>query len=228
MEVATGQTGSGRRVLRILKILFIPALVAVGLTSILLGYDWRVMVQDQGLRGHAIYFCFVVLLPLVGFPISAFYVFSGMAFPPLEGLLLTSGGLLVNMAIGYWVGRYFLHKPVSHYLGKTRFNPELIKQRNLTRMTILVRSVPGVPYFMQNYLLALSKVPFWTYLSLSWLIQSLYCAGTIFLTNSGMNFKTPGDALILATIGILFFACIWFSKYKISQSHTSEIDSEHT
>ena len=132
------------------------------------------------------------------------------------------------MTLGYWIGRGILHKPAADYLRKTRFNPDLIDTRNLTRMTILIRSVPGVPYFMQNYLLAVWKVPFRTYITLSWMVQSLYCAGTLYLTHSGMNVKNPTDVLIFGVIAILFFGSVWYSKRKLTQSHASGVDSKQT
>lgn len=210
--------------LRILKLSVIPILLAAGFLLIFLGYDWRVLLSEQGSSGFYIYFLFVTLLPLIGFPISAFYIFSGMAFSPITALLLTSGGLLLNMILGYWIGRFFLHQPITHYLKKTRFNPEWLDSRNLLRMTILVRSVPGVPYFMQNYILGLSKVPFWIYLFVSWSIQTLYCAGTIFLTNSGMNLNDPTSIAIFLIVGILFFSLIWYSKKKLYPKKPSGVD----
>lgn len=217
-----------RHWVRILQLLFIPTLISAGFILLHLGYDWRLAVQNHGASGYALYFAFVCLLPLIGFPISAFYIFSGIAFPPLHGLLLTSGGLAINMTLGYGIGRLFLHRPANEYLKKTRFNPELITSKNLTRLTILIRSVPGVPYFMQNYLLAVWKVPFRTYIAISWMVQSLYCAGTIYLTYSGMNLKNPADAGIFIIIGMLFIGSIWYSRKKLTQSHASDVDSKRS
>lgn len=212
------------RWIRILQVLFVPAVVAVGFILILSGYDWRETIQSQGVKGYAVYLLLVWTLPLIGFPISAFYIFCGAAFPPFVGLGLTSVGLMLNMTVGYWIGRYFLHRPLSVYLGKTKFNSALINQRNLLRMTILVRAVPGVPYFMQNYLLGMARVPVRTYLTISWMIQSLYCAGTIFLVYSGMSLRDPVNASIFAVVGILFVGSIWYSKKKLTQIRASDID----
>lgn len=211
-----------------LQILVIPGLVLLGLLLIALGYDWRAWIQQPNPQGYLLFFVFVCLLPLIAFPISAFYVFAGLAFPPLQGLLLTAAGLLVNMSLGYWIGRRFLHQPLSSYLQRTRFNPALIREGNLLRMTVLIRSVPGVPFFMQNYVLGLAKTPFWAYLFISWSIQSIYCAGTIFLTHSGMRLDSPVHAVLFVAIAILLFGLIGFLKSRLARKLPSEIDSNPT
>ena len=216
---------SGRR-WKYAKLSIVPILLIAGVALILLGYDWRSLIVDQGFKGYAFYIGFLIVLPLLGFPISAFYVFSGITFSPWVGLGVTSTGLFLNMIAGYWVGRCYLHEPISAYLHKKEKTKRWLHTKNLIRLTVLVRAVPGVPYFMQNYILGLVKAPFWMYLFVSWSIQSMFCAGTIFLTSSGKHFRDASNALPLALIGIVFFVLIWYLKHKLTQNIPSDVDSD--
>jgi uncharacterized membrane protein YdjX (TVP38/TMEM64 family) len=216
------------KLLKFGKLAIVPLLLVCGILLLTRGYDWRELIDGEGLQGWGIYLGLLIVLPLIGFPISAFYVFSGLAFSPWMGLGLTSAGLFINMIFGYWIGRWYLHEPLSNYLHRKERTRKWLHTGNLIRLTILVRAVPGVPYFMQNYILGLVKAPFWAYLFLSWIIQSLFCAGTIFLTSSGRHFRDLSSALPMALFGVGIFALIWFIKYRLKRSLPSEVDSKQS
>ena len=96
----------------------------------------------------------MILLPLAGFPISIFYLFAGTAFPWLLALILCSVSLAINQALAYGIARYCLSGPLTGLLLRMGYVPGSLSQRGALRLTFLVRTVPGVPYAIQNYLLA--------------------------------------------------------------------------
>ncbi|TVR55216.1 MAG: hypothetical protein EA425_00805 [Puniceicoccaceae bacterium] len=64
------------------------------------------------------------------------------------------------------------------------------------RVTLIVRFLPGPPYFIQTFVLGMARVPFRIYLPLS-IVGS---AGT------ALGFLFLGEALIRGGVGLIFFA----------------------
>ena len=116
-------------------------------------------------------------LPLAGFPIAAFYLYAGTAFPWWQATAFCSLSLAVNMTIAYPLARHLLAAPLAHILSRFRKRLPALTGDNQFRVTFLVRSVPGVPFFLQNYLLPLLGVRFAPYLLISWSIQTVFAAG---------------------------------------------------
>jgi uncharacterized membrane protein YdjX (TVP38/TMEM64 family) len=116
-------------------------------------------------------------LPLVGFPIAVFYLYAGTVFPWWQATALCSLSLAINMTIAFPVARHLLATPLAQILARYRKSLPALTEENQFRVTFLVRSVPGVPFFMQNYLLPLLGVRFAPYLLISWSIQSDFAAG---------------------------------------------------
>lgn len=141
-------------------------------------FDAETLEKAKGLPPVAFWLA-MTFLPLAGFPISVTYICIGAFFPPLTAFLLGSSSLLVSMTLGYLIGRHWLRVPVQRVI--SRRWPQLLKLSPLQsyKATILVRAVPGVPYFLQNYGLGLLKIRFSMYLALSWSIQSMIMLSVI-------------------------------------------------
>ncbi|MGE9293009.1 MAG: TVP38/TMEM64 family protein [Puniceicoccales bacterium] len=151
------------------------------------GVDWRGWIEGHPHAGVLIFCALMILLPLVGFPISAFYVFAGLTFS--VPYALGSGGvaLAVNMVLGYWLARTVWREPLKRRL-EARWPHLFTLDRNASaQVTLLVRAVPGVPYAAQNYLLGVLAVPFFLYLGISWGVQFLFLTGVVLTTRGVMG-----------------------------------------
>jgi uncharacterized membrane protein YdjX (TVP38/TMEM64 family) len=133
---------------------------------------------------HPLYFVLLMsTLPLIGLPIAAFYLYAGSVYVWWQAWALCTLALGINISISYPIARYLLASPISVLLAKyERSLPELTEV-NQFRVTFLVRAIPGVPYFMQNYILALFGVRFVPYLVISLSIQSIFAAGMAAVPN---------------------------------------------
>lgn len=153
-------------------------LLASGMALLLLAdFDLGNLLQNVQQTNPVNFLVFMVLLPLIGFPISAFYLFAGSAYPWWQATLLCSLSLAINISVAYPLAKYLLKAPITHFLNRYRRQlPELTEQ-NQFRVTFLVRSIPGIPYFMQNYMLPLVGVRFPHYFTISWSIQTVFAAG---------------------------------------------------
>lgn len=163
----------------------------VVLVVVYLSFTGMTLESLLGVSSESIRWSFVglmVVLPLFGFPISSFYVFAAVNFGFWEGVGLCATSLLANMSIGYVIGKYCFRAQVGKFVQRyPRFDLQT-KQRNAVRATILIRTVPGVPYFLQSYLLAAAGVPFVLYLVLSVACQVVLCAILILTIQQGVDF----------------------------------------
>jgi len=163
--------------------------------------------QDTSPLGFVLAMSF---LPLVGFPIAPCYLFAGTVFPWWQAWAFCSLSLAVNMSVAYPLGRGFLASPIRGFLEGRNKEMPVLTENNQFRVTFVVRAVPGVPYFIQNYLLAVLGVRFGTYLVVSWLIQSLIAAGMTSLPHLALK---AGWMVTGVSVGILLLLIVLHRIY---------------
>ncbi|MDQ8186357.1 VTT domain-containing protein [Pelagicoccus sp. SDUM812002] len=140
------------------------------------GFDWRAVLEASSLW---MFFVAMATLPVFGFPISACYIYAGVAFEPLEASLACIGALAVNMSVSYALTHSVFKKPITAFLAKRTWSIPEMSDYSQFRFTFLVRTVPGPPFFFQNLILGLAGIPFWTYLWISLLGQGGIAIGVI-------------------------------------------------
>ena len=142
----------------------IALLIAVAL-ALVACIVFRDQLTLRNLHAHAqetnpamVVFC-LFTLPLLGFPVSVMHAVTGAKF-----------GLPLGMT---YVGLSIVFQLFASY-GIVRLAPEFFAERfawlrkklppathgPLTLFTLLL---PGAPYFAQNYVLAIARVPFWLF-----------------------------------------------------------------
>lgn len=138
--------------------------------------------------GPAPFFVAMALLPAAGFPLSMFTVAVALVFVPTLGLGIvlacTLLAVAVNVALSYWIAARALRPLVARIVRRFGYNLPEIQPHAAWPIILLVRIVPGPPFFVQSYLLGLARVPFGTYLAISTSIPALYLVGTIVLTDA--------------------------------------------
>jgi uncharacterized membrane protein YdjX (TVP38/TMEM64 family) len=154
--------------------------------------------------GPLAFFLAMAFLPVLGFPLAPFTLVAGPVFGPVIGLgnviLCTLLAVTVNVAISYWIASRALRPLVSRgvrWLGYTL--PEVQPAAAWT-VILLVRIVPGPPFFLQSYLLGLARVPFGVYMLVSTVVPAAYLTGTILFGDA----LARGDRWAMAGAGALF------------------------
>ena len=108
-------------------------------------------------------FCGIALGTLVGLPVAPLYILAGVLLGP-SALPLVTVALLVHLVLAFVISRYyfrgFITRLTSRWLPRFTFAHPLGPRR----LILLVRLIPGLPLFLQSYLLGLSPVPFDLYL----------------------------------------------------------------
>lgn len=140
------------------------------------GFDWRAVLDSTNLWA---FFFAMATLPVFGFPISACYIYAGLAFPPLEAALVCWAALAVNMSVSYALTNNVFKGPLTRILEKRGWGIPKMTGENQFRLTFLMRTMPGPPFFFQNLILTLAGIPFWSYLWISLLAQGGIALGVI-------------------------------------------------
>jgi len=178
----------------LLRAMSVQEIVAVGKGLVDRVADWSRTV------GPIPFFVAMALLPAAGFPIMFFSLSAGVLFVPQIGLgwaitgALTSLG--INISLTYWLARYALRPLLEGLVRKLGYGLPQVAKENQMSLTLLCRITPGPPFFVQNYLLGLAKIPFWTYLWVSWLISATYSVAMVVF----------GDSLMHGSGKVIFFA----------------------
>ena len=155
------------------------------------------------------------LLPLVGFPISAFLVLIGAKFGAWAGVLIMAAGMPIHLMVAFFVAHSFLRTLVQRYLEKIDYRlPEVPKNR-IFSFSFIFMAVPGLSYTLKNYVLALSGVPFKYFFLSGYLIQAAM----------GIPFVIAGEALagkslLLLAAVLAVLLVIYFIVYKIRKRRT--------
>lgn len=185
-------------------------MVVAGLAAAVLGYWWLAnhgfnlrLAFEEGLAtlrglGPLAFFTAMALLPVVGCPMSVFYLVAGTAFAStlgLGGVIAATGvALLVNLSVTYWMARYALRPWLIAMIARTRYKIPVLDDADHAELTVILRITPGPPFFVQSYLLGLAGVRFRTYLWISWVISMAM----------GSGFIVFGDALLHGKAKVAF------------------------
>lgn len=107
---------------------------------------------------YGFFLILMTVLPILGFPISAFLVFSGIRFGIYYGLVSMAVTFPVHLFITIMITRSFLRPFINRFLKHFNYQfPEIPKHRIII-YTVLFTAIPGIPYTVKNYILALSGI----------------------------------------------------------------------
>jgi uncharacterized membrane protein YdjX (TVP38/TMEM64 family) len=116
----------------------------------------------------AVFFSAFVILLAVGCPITMFYLVAPGLYGIWVSFAYTSVALILNFALTFWIARSLFRPLLEAIVKRAGFEIPRLRDREYTQITIAMRVTPGIPFIMQNYILALAGVPFRTYMVISW------------------------------------------------------------
>ncbi|MEX2380767.1 MAG: hypothetical protein WD490_00135 [Opitutales bacterium] len=171
-----------------------------------MGADWQLWAGRLTHLHPALFLVAMCLLPVVGFPISAFYFYAGVTYGWGLGIPLCLGSLAMNMTLSYFVAQSLLRKPLSELLQRGGHElPHFRTGMNQFRATFLLRTVPGPPFPVQNYLLALAGIPFVIYLPVSLATQGAIGSLVIF-SSDRLTLHLEPSVLIVGALVLFLLA----------------------
>ena len=168
------------------------------------GFDWRAVLSTTS---PWTFFFAMASLPVFGFPISACYIYAGVAFSPLVASVTCVSALAVNMSASYGLTHSVFKGPILRFMAKRGWNIPALNDMNQSCFAFLMRTVPGPPFFFQNLALSLAGIPFGTYLWVSLLTQGGIALAVIFCTRHlSEDPWGTGGITVMAILGALLIA----------------------
>lgn len=155
----------------------------------------------------------MLFLPPIGFPISFFLALAGLRFGVMGGMALTFFVLPVHMTICYAVTRTFLRKPLTRFLDRRGYKIPFLQTRRPGLAMFGFLLMPGPPYALKTYLLAMTDMPYPRFLFFNWFTEALITLPIVAMTGAAAEKNWFLLALALFIFG-LSLGLRWYKKRK--------------
>ena len=167
---------------------------------------------------------FVALVLLPGFPVpsSALLVAAGIVWR--DHPVLACGGAVLafalNMTWTFGLAAGPGRRVVERFLATTTLRiPELPRGDHL-RLILIMRLTPGMPFFVQNYVLGFLRPPFRLYILLSLLCNAPIVCGLVLsgagLANGRLLPLLVGLTVIVLTVVLTHTARRWLARRRVA------------
>lgn len=100
----------------------------------------------------------MAILPIFGFPIAVVYLVAGARFGPLLGGAVVAGITAVHLLGSYAIGQSVLRAPLQRWMEKRHHHLPQVPEDEQAPVCLIATLIPGLPYFVRNYLLVLGGV----------------------------------------------------------------------
>ena len=164
-------------------------------------------------------------LPL---PLSPFLILAGALFSKRYGiptaLVLCYSAMVLNMIWTYFLSAYPMRKVFEKILAMFSSKFPEIPDEHKSKIAIIIRLTPGIPFFLQNYFLGVSRVPFGKYIVISMGIQAMYT--TAFVVGGGAIFEgKAGLGIAAICIFIIIGIVVQWLRKRNPETQTEHIAS---
>jgi uncharacterized membrane protein YdjX (TVP38/TMEM64 family) len=169
----------------------------------------------------------MAVLPIFGFPIAIVYLFAGARFGPIGGGLVVAVITAIHLAGTHLIANSFLRNPLRRWIERKHQHLPEIPEDEHAPVCLIASLVPGLPYFVRNYLLALGgvKLRYLFMVCLPIYIARSYV--TILLGNMGSEPTTQKLLILLGVDGLKVAICayvIWRLRTHHRKFHGPEHD----
>jgi uncharacterized membrane protein YdjX (TVP38/TMEM64 family) len=162
----------------------------------------------------------LAILPLFGAPVSVLWVLTGASLGPWKGFGVAIAGTMINMSLAWLLANRVFRRWLEAFLQKRGYQIPRAEPADYVKLTLALRIIPGVPLFVQSYLLGLANVPYRIYLPVSMPPQIAYAAGFILFGDSLIHMRGGGilaAACLLVAVGLLVKLARRYWNWKIPQ-----------
>src|SRR5688572_3759995 len=213
------------------KIGWLIAAVVVGIVA--LGLIWRYtdltltdLVQWIDAQSALVMIPLMAILPIVGFPISVVYLVAGARFGPAWGGVVVAGITAVHLLGTYLIARSFLREPLRRFIERRHAHLPHIPEDEQAAVCVIAALIPGLPYVVRNYLLALAGVKLRYYL---WVCLPIYVARSYvtILLGDMSNEPSRTKIIVLVVIDVLKIAICAFVIWRLREHHRKFHGHEH-
>ena len=150
-----------------------------------------------------VFFSAFVILPLAGFPVSPFYLIAPGLYGRGPSISFVGAAIAVHLVIVFWISSWLFRSLAMRLISRSRYRLPRIFSSEYVKITVALRITPGIPFFVQNYLLGLAGIPFRVFFLVSWPIQLAWAVAFIFLGESAFE-----GNLRIGVVGICFVVAL--------------------
>lgn len=201
--------------LPLLKLVVAAAVVLAVVGAVVLSNDPRALLaQGKEWYGQAMeavrragplaFFSAMAIFPACGVPMLTFSLPVGLVFGPTLGMPMvvvwSLVAMTVNLSLTYVLARRGLRPVLEALVKRLGYKLPEVESGDVLDLIVILRVTPGIPFFVQNYLLGLAEVPAGRYFTVSCLIALPYCAAFVMF---GEALMTGQGKLLLALLGVL-------------------------
>lgn len=152
-------------------------------------------------------FAALVILPGFPVPMTALMLLTGTMWrdSPMAACAVVILAMALNMCWTYWLAARPARGLVEKLLSRGTIQIPKLQRDNHLRTVLLMRLTPGIPLFVQNYVLGFLQIPFRLYLLVSMACSGLIACGVV-LSGAGVaggNFMPAITGVGLLVVGLI-------------------------
>lgn len=172
--------------------------------------------------GPVAFFAAMAVLPAVGFPLMPFTLIAGPVFGPQIGvgptIACAIAAVAANVALSYGLAAGAMRPWVLRLAGWLGYRLPAAPAGAAWQVVTVVRLAPGLPFWMQSYLLGVIRAPFVAYMTLSTLIPAGYIAATIAGGDALARGRGRTALLAFAVLGFIAAALHLLRKRRVARA----------
>jgi len=160
------------------------------------------------------FFAVMAVVPALGVPMTPFFILAGATFGAPIACLGSAIAIVANLTLCYALARGRLRSWTEAVFRRFDYElPDFTKERRgSVRFSLLVKLAPGIPGALKHYALALTGVPFTSYLIVSGLVTGTYAAALILLGQSLFEHELRRALPVIAILVVLALGLWWWQK----------------
>ena len=194
--------------------ILLAAMVIIPFLFLLEPTDWQRVITDPN-SNRLLFIGLMAVLPILGVTIIIFLVFVGIKFGTMPGILITGLLMVFHMLVAYLISHSFLRPQIDRFLGEHQWSRPKTPPGKRDLYAFLFVAIPGLPYAVKNYLLALSGLPFLHYLTICWSAQMALGIPFIVL-GEAMRTRHEGALFIMAALLVSGFLVVRWLRREFS------------
>ena len=174
-----------------------------------------------------VYFAVMSVVLLAPVPASVLYVAAGPLYGVLPSLLWIAPALAINALLVHAIAGSLLRPRLERFVARRGLKiPALETRADEHLFTVLIRITPGIPYFVQSWLLGLAGVQRTPFVLITVAIQMLYATGFVVLGRSAFEGDTGVAVAALATLVVVSLGARQVHKRFRKNVHVARTTSE--
>jgi uncharacterized membrane protein YdjX (TVP38/TMEM64 family) len=187
--------------------------------------DWSGFTERVGRLNPILMLAAMAILPVFGFPVSVVYLLAGVRFGPLWGGVVVASVTAVHLLASYGIARSVFRRPLQRFIEKRHKRLPRIPDDEQAMVALIVALVPGPPYLVRIYLLALADMKLRIYFWVALLVFTVRSYVTILLGD--LSSDPSGRRLVILVIVdaakiVICAAVIWWLRVHHRRHHPNE------